>query len=73
MDQVRGNWTKVQVSPLISEPTQGVAIKIAAVGPNLKLKFDFGSKFITFSFLLRISYVQTLPVKLCSQTHSEND
>jgi hypothetical protein len=65
VDQVRGKWTKVEVSLLISEPAQRVAIKIAAVGLiNYNFEFDFGSKFIIFSFLLRISYVQTLPVKL---------
>jgi hypothetical protein len=41
MDQVRGKWTKVQVSPLTSETTQGVAIKIAAVGPKLQFRIWF--------------------------------
>jgi len=36
MDQVRGKWTKVEVSPLISELTQEVAIKISTVGPKLQ-------------------------------------
>jgi hypothetical protein len=64
MDQVRGKWTKVEVSPLISELTQGVQLKYLLLDLNYNFEFDFGSKFIIFSFLLRTSYVQTLPAKL---------
>jgi len=38
MDQVGAKWTKDQVSPLISEPTLGVAFKIAADGPKLQFR-----------------------------------
>jgi hypothetical protein len=51
-------------TPLISESAQAISIEIATVGPKSQLELDFGSKFITISLLVRISYFQTLPVHL---------